>query len=200
MRFLLLISCIICFYLVPGKLGAQPAIPALCNTNDSLGVYNITMEFSKNTLTGLVIFKKTNDSTLRMVLNAEMGPKLLDLELSPSGYKTIYAFKKLNRKRILKTFYEDFGALSGILIRNKDFSIDSSQLAPIFSYNLGKQKKIRYSSELSDVRIVSGKMEDGKSVKTIFHYFYDPATSMISSMKLEHLHFRMVIQLNKISL
>ena len=200
MRFLLLISCIICFYLVPGKLGAQPAIPALCNTNDSLGVYNITMEFSKNTLTGLVIFKKTNDSTLRMVLNAEMGPKLLDLELSPSGYKTIYAFKKLNRKRILKTFYEDFGALSGILIRNKDFSIDSSQLAPIFSYNLGKQKKIRYSSEPSTGRVISGRMEDGKSVKTIFLYFYDPATSMISSMKLEHLHFRMVILLNKISL
>jgi hypothetical protein len=200
MRFLLLISCIICFYLVPGKLGAQPAIPALCKTNDSLGMYNITMEFSKNTLTGLVIFKKTNDSTLRLVLNAEMGPKLLDMELSPKGYKTIYAFKKLKRKRILKTFYEDFGALSGILIRNKDFSIDSSQSSLNFTYNLGRQKKIAYSSELSDVRIVSGKMEDGKSVKTIFHYFYDPATSMISSMKLEHQHFRMVILLNKISL
>ena len=200
MRFLLLISCIICFYLVPGKLGAQPAIPELCKTNDSLGMYNITMEFSKNTLTGLVIFKKTNDSTLRLVLNAEMGPKLLDMELSPKGYKTIYAFKKLKRKRILKTFYEDFGALSGILIRNKDFSIDSSQSSLNFTYNLGRQKKIAYSSELSDVRIVSGKMEDGKSVKTIFHYFYDPATSMISSMKLEHQHFRMVILLNKISL
>jgi hypothetical protein len=200
MRFLLLISCIICFYLVPGELGAQPAIPELCNTNDSLGMYNITMEFSKNTLTGLLIFKKTNDSTLRMILNAEMGPKLLDMELSPTGYKTIYAFKKLNRKRILKTFYEDFGALSGILFRNKASVIDSIQSSLIFTYNLGKQKKITYFSELSNERIISGKMEDGKSVKTIFHYFYDPTTLIISSMKLEHQHFRMVILLNKISL
>ena len=200
MRFLRLISCIICLYLVPGELGAQPAIPALCNTNDSLRMYTITMEFSTNTLTGLLIFKKINDSILRMVVNTEMGPKLLDMELSPTGYKTIYAFKKLNRKRILNTFYEDFGALSGILIRNKDFSIDSSQEDTIFIYNLGKQKKIIYSSEPSMGRIISGKMKDGKSVKTIFHYFYDPATSKISSMKLEHQHFQMVILLNKISL
>ncbi|MDO9254526.1 MAG: hypothetical protein Q7U54_03365 [Bacteroidales bacterium] len=188
------------FCMVWGKLAAQPALPQLFNTNDSIGLYNITMEFSKNTLSGLLILKKTSDSTLRLVLNAEMGPKLLDMELSPKGYKTIYAFKKINRKRILRTFYEDFGALSGILIQNKGFSIDSSQSSLIFTYNLGKQKKIAYSSELSDARIISGKMVDGKSVLTIFHYFYDPATSMISSMKLEHQHFRMVILLNKISL
>jgi hypothetical protein len=197
---LTLISCIIVFCTVWGKVAAQPAIPELFNTNDSIGLYNITMEFSKNTLSGLLILKKTSDSTLRLVLNAEMGPKLLDLELSPTGYKTIYAFKKLNRKRILKTFYEDFGALSGIILRNKHFSIDSGHVGTIFTYNLGKQKKITYSYELSIARIISGKMEDGKSVKTIFHYFYDPTTSIISSMKLEHQHFRMVILLNKISL
>jgi hypothetical protein len=200
MRHLTLISCIIVVCMAWGKLVAQPALPDLCNTTDSIGLYNITMEFSKNTLSGLLILKKTNDSTLRLVLNAEMGPKLLDLELSPTGYKTIYAFKKLNRKRILNTFYEDFGSLSGILIRNKDFVIDSSQIGEIFTYNLGKQKKIVYSSEPSNARIISGKMEDGKSVKTIFNYFYDPATFTISSMKLEHQHFRMVILLNKISL
>jgi len=199
MRFLLLISCIICLNLVPGVLVAQPAIPALCNPNDSLGMYTITMEFSKNTLTGLLILKKINDSTLRMVLNAEMGPKLLDMELSPEGYKTIYAFKKLNRKRILKTFYEDFGSLSGILVRNKNFSIDSSQSSSIFTYNFGKRKKIVYSSEQAKERIISGKMKDGKSVQTIFSYFYDPTTSIITNMKLEHQHFRMVILLNKIN-
>jgi hypothetical protein len=200
MRFLLLISCIICFYLVPGKLGAQPAIPALCNTNDSLGMYTISMEFSKNTLTGLLILKKTNDSTFRMVLNAEMGPKLLDMELSATGYKTIYAFKKLNRKRILRTFYEDFGALSGILIRNKTLSMASDQSSMVFTYDLGGKKRIMYNSQIPTDKITSGKVQDGESAKTIFHYFYDPATSMISSMKLKHQHFRMVILLNKISL
>lgn len=200
MRSLLLISCIIGFCMVSGKLVAQPAMPALCNANDSVGMYNITMEFSKNTLTGLLILKKTTDSTFRLVLNAEMGPKLLDMELSPTGYKTIYAFKKLNRKRILRTFYEDFGALSGILIWNKNFIIDSSQSSPVFTYNLRKQKKIIYNAETTSDRIISGKVQDGNSVKTIFYYFYDPATSGISSMKLEHQHFRMVILLNKINL
>lgn len=199
MRSSLLISCIIGFCMVCGKLVAQPAMPALCNTYDSLGMYNITMEFSKNTLTGLLILKKTSDSTLRLVLNAEMGPKLLDMELSPDGYKTIYAFKKLNRKRILRTFYEDFGALSGLVVWNRKYNFDSSQLTPCYIYDVGRKKKISYFTNTAD-KVVSGKTEDNKSVKTIFHYFYNPTASGISSLKLEHQHFRMVILLNKISL
>ena len=186
--------------MVWSKLVAQPALPELCNTNDSVGLYNITMEFSKSTLSGLLILKKTNDSTLRLVLEAEMGPKLLDLELSPTGYKTIYAFKKLNRKRILRTFYEDFGALSGILVWNKTFITYTSEVASSYSYDLGKQRKVIYYSEPANVRISSGKEENGKSVNTIFYYFYDPSILGVSSMKLEHQHFRMVILLNKISL
>ena len=200
MRRLTLISCILCFCMVWSKLVAQPALPELCNTNDSVGLYNITMEFSKSTLSGLLILKKTSDSTLRLVLEAEMGPKLLDLELSPTGYKTIYAFKKLNRKRILRTFYEDFGALSGILVWNKTFITYTSEVASSYSYDLGKQRKVIYYSEPANVRISSGKEENGKSVNTIFYYFYDPSILGVSSMKLEHQHFRMVILLNKISL
>lgn len=200
MRRFLLISCILCFCMVSVKLVAQPALPELCDANDSLGMYNITMEFSKNTLTGLLILKKTSDSTFRLVLNAEMGPKLLDLELSPDGYKAIYAFKKLNKKRILKTFYEDFGALTGILVRNKTYRIEPGRFSSDYTYDLGKHKMISYSSEPVNKRIISGKTEDGKSVNTIFYYFYDPSTSGVSSMKLEHQHFRMAILLKKISL
>lgn len=200
MRFLPLISCILGFYLVSGKVAAQPAIPEICNNNDSVGLYNITMEFSKNTLSGLLILKKTSDSTIRLVLNAEMGPKLLDMELSPKGYKIIYAFNKLNKKKILKTFYEDFGALSGILIRNKTCVVDSSKLSTIFTFDIAKHRKITYSSESTNLKINSGKVEDGKSVSTIFYYFYGPSNSGISSMKLEHQHFRMLILLNKINL
>lgn len=184
--------------MVWGKLVAQPALPDLCNTNDSVGLYKITMEFSKNTLSGLLILKKTNDSTLRLVLNAEMGPKLLEMELSPMGYKTIYVFKKLNKKRVLRTFYEDFGALSGILVWNKTSILDTSQFPQSFTYNLGKQKKIIYITEPANVRINSGKVMDGKYVNTIFYYFYDPSIFGVSSLKLEHQHFRMVIILNKI--
>lgn len=194
------ISCFIGFCIFSCKLLAQPAMPVLCNTNDSLGFYGITMEFSKNTLTGLLILKKINDSTLRLVLNAEMGPKLLDMELTQNGFKTIYAFKKLNKKRVLRTFYEDFGALSGVLVWNKAFSLDTSLLYSSYNYDLGKQKKIIYCSKPTNVRINSGKVEDGKSVNTIFYYFYEPTNCGISSMKLEHQHFRMVILLNKINL
>lgn len=200
MRYSLLTSCIVGFCMISGNLTAQPVLPPLCNTSDSIGMYTLTMEFSKNTLTGLLILKKTSDSTLRLVLNAEMGPKLLDMELSPDGYKTIYAFKKLNRKRILRTFYEDFSALSGLLIWNRNYNIDSSEVSTFFTYDLKKQKKITYFTNTVADKVVSGQTEDNKSVKTIFYYFYNPSASAISSLKLEHQHFRMVILLNKISL
>ncbi|NOU45985.1 MAG: hypothetical protein HOO86_02875 [Bacteroidales bacterium] len=163
-------------------------------------MYNITLEFSKNTVSGLLILKKTSDSTFRLILNAEMGPKLLDMELLPNEYKTIYAYKKLNKRRILKTFYIDFASLTGILTRNKAYNIDYSRLSTDFTYDLGKKNKIIYSSEPATTRINSGKMEDENSINTIFYYFYDSSTSGISSMKLEHQHFRMVILLKKINL
>jgi hypothetical protein len=186
--------------MLSGKPVAQPSIPVLCSTIDSLGFYNITIEYSKNTFTGLLILKKNNDSTLRLILNAEIGPKLLDMDLTPLGYKTNYVFKKLNKKRILKTFYEDFGALAGILIKDKACVVDSGQLATSFVYDQGKQKKIVYFSDKTTDKITAGRAEERKSAKTIFYYFYNLVTSEISSMRLEHQQFRMVITLNKINL
>lgn len=200
MKYLRLISCIIVFYVYSGALVAQPHSPSLCNPNDSIGFYKVNLEFSRNTLSGLLILKATNDSTLRLILNADMGPKLLDMEISPSGYKIIYAFRKLNKKMIFKTFHEDFGALSGIIIRNKSFVADTGQLAVLYTYNGGKKKKFIYSVDLSTNKYTSGRIEERKSIKTIFYYFYEPTTSEINSMKLEHQHFKMAITLNRISL
>lgn len=199
MKFLVLISWLIGFCTFSGKLVAQPSVPVLCNTTDSLGLYHITIEFSKNTLTGLLILKQTSDSTLRLILNTNMGPKLIDMELSPSGYKTTYIFKKLNNRKILKTFYKDFGAISGILIKNKSCRIDQVRDSTVLTYDTGKKQKIVYYYNRLNGRINSGNVAERKSVKTIFYYFYSPDTSGISSMKLEHQHFRMIFHLNRIN-
>lgn len=198
MKYLKLINFFVVFWMVLGTLSAQSYIPDLYNPRDSIGLYNINVEINKYNFSGLLLLKKTNDSTIRLVMNSEMGPKLLDMELLPSGYKIIYAFKKLNKKRILKIFYEDFGALCCIIIRKKCPIVDNNLSSTEFTFNMGKKRKIIYTADSLSHKFISGRIEERKTSKSIFHYFYAPGTSEISSMKLKHQNFRMTILLNKI--
>lgn len=186
--------------MISGTITAQSYIPDLYNPRDSIGLYNINVEINKYNFSGLLLLKKTNDSTIRLVMNSEMGPKLLDMELSPTGYKIIYAFKKLNKKGVLKIFYEDFGALSCIIIRKKYPIVNNNLSSNEYIFDIGKKRKIIYTADTLSRTFISGRIEERKIIKSIFHYYFVPGTPEISSMKLKHQNFRMTILLNKIGL
>jgi hypothetical protein len=198
MRSFRLINCIIAFIMASGIVSAQAPIPELCNSMDSLGLYNININIHTNHFCGLLLLKRINDSTIRLVMNSEMGPKLIDMVFYPSGYKVLYAFPKLNHKRTLRTFYEDFGALSGILTRKRPFIVENTPDVSCYTYDLRKRMKIIYIVDSLSHKLISGRFEKGKIVKSIFYYLFAPGTTQINSMKIEHQHFKMIISLSKI--
>jgi hypothetical protein len=199
MKYLRLISLITIFWIASGNLIAQSYIPDLYSSKDSTGMYTINVDILTYNFSGLLLLKKMNDTTIRLVMNSEMGPKLLDMVLLPTGYKLNYAFKKLNKKKILKTFYEDFGALSCIFTRRESIVAENYQNAPTHTFDLGKKKKIIYTTDTLLHKITSGRVEAGKTIISAFSYLYTPGTDEIISMKLEHQHFKMVISLDKFS-
>jgi hypothetical protein len=181
-----------------GMLGAQSYMPDLCNSNDSIGLYNINIEINSYHFSGLLLLKKLNDSTIRLIMSSEMGPKLLDMVLLPSGFNVLFALPKLNHKRTLRTFYEDFGALIGILTKKRHFIVENTSDVSCYTYDLKKRMKIIYIVDSLSHKLISGRFEQGKTVKFLFYYLFATGTTQISSMKIEHQHFKMNISLYRI--
>ena len=198
MRFLKLINCMIVFCMANTLIHAQSLFPELFNPQDSTGLYSMNIELGSNHFSGLLLLKKTDDSTIRLVMNSEMGPTLLDMDLLPSAYKVRYAFPKLSNKRILKTFYEDFGALCGIIIRNKCPATTSCGGVTSLSFDMEKKVKLIYTSDSLTHLFVSGRFEEKNTVRSSFYYVLAPGTSKVDSIKLEHFRFAMTISLTKI--
>lgn len=198
MKSLMLINCIIVFCMPSGMLGAQSYMPDLCNSNDSIGLYNINIEINSYHFSGLLLLKKLNDSTIRLIMSSEMGPKLLDMVLLPSGFNVLFALPKLNHKRTLRTFYEDFGALIGILTKKRHFIVENTSDVSCYTYDLKKRMKIIYIVDSLSHKLISGRFEQGKTVKFLFYYLFATGTTQISSMKIEHQHFKMNISLYRI--
>ena len=198
MMLLRLISCITLCCILTWRLSAQPGIPEIVAPADSIGMYRITIDLDTLHFTGLLLLKKSSDSTFRVVMNADMGPKLLDMDIVPSGFKIRYAFPRLNHRRILKILREDFGALTGILNWKKSCVVENKPGSSVSTFDLGRNKKVLYFSNSDLKTFSSGKVEADSQVITEFQYFVVPDASWVSAIKLRHLNFRMNITLDRL--
>ena len=65
--------------------------------DDSVGLYTINYHILNYDFTGLLLFKRMNDSCYRAVLTSEMGPKILDMYLFENDFKLNFAIDQINR-------------------------------------------------------------------------------------------------------
>ncbi|MFZ4520454.1 MAG: hypothetical protein ACOYNC_02040 [Bacteroidales bacterium] len=198
MTFLKLISCIALCCIVSWRLSAQPVMPQIAGPGDSIGMYRIAIDLDTLHFTGLLLFIERSDSTWRVVMNADMGPKLLDMDISSSGFKTRYAFPGLNHRKTLKTLFEDFRALTGILTWKKECMAENNPGSMVLTCHPDRKTKVFYSSSSSMQPISSGTIEVDSRVVSEFQYSFVPGTHKVSTMKMRHLNFRMNITLNRL--
>lgn len=74
-------------------------------------VYKANISVYGNELTGILIVKKTAETTHRVVFTTEFGNKLFDFELSPNHFQLNHIVEELNRPIILRTLENDFRLL-----------------------------------------------------------------------------------------
>jgi hypothetical protein len=178
MKFLWLISLV--FHLLILNIVAQNNCPII-NSSDSTGLYSASLTAYNNNFSGLLFFKKTSDSSIRVALTSEMGPKILDLELYNNHYKVNYAVKQLKKKIILKSLYTDFASIAGIL-----------------KYDTGNERYFKY---LNDSVSNSSKTvlynKNGQELE--ISYFCGNKEQNADSIFLQHFNFKMRIELRKIN-
>lgn len=71
-------------------------------------VYKANVSVYGNDLTGILVFKRVNDKTHRVVLTTEFGNTLFDLEVGPEDHKINSIVDELNRQMLVNVLVSDF--------------------------------------------------------------------------------------------
>ena len=72
-------------------------------------LYNTHVNVVGKHLSGLLLFKRMPDSSMRIVFSSEMGAKFFDFEFGADGaFKVHQVMSQLNKKAVIKTLKNDF--------------------------------------------------------------------------------------------
>lgn len=74
-------------------------------------VYKCQMDIYKNHVSGILILKKINETTHRVVLTSDFGNKLIDFEISENDFKLNYVLPDLDKKIVINFLKNDFQQL-----------------------------------------------------------------------------------------
>lgn len=74
-------------------------------------VYKCQMDIYKNHVSGILIIKKLNETTHRVVLTSDFGNKLIDFEISDNNFKLNYVLPDLDKKIVINFLKNDFQQL-----------------------------------------------------------------------------------------
>lgn len=125
MRYLLLSSLFLLGACTSAYKGLQPkAGDAACVERfrpqySNTVMYNTTVDVVGNHFSGLLLFKKMEDSSMRIVFTNEMGFKFFDFEFDKDGgFTKHYMMAKMDKKAVVKTLRKDFE----MLLLRYDFS------------------------------------------------------------------------------
>ncbi len=156
-------------------------------------VFMTSIDLYGHSVDGLTVFEAKDSATVRILFTTVGGPKLLDLEITPKGYRTIYAIKKLDRKVVLKALQEDFALLSGLYLALPDHNAENNPMEK--QMTVAKNKMAAYSFK-DTLKADKAKMMGKKKMLFDVEYLYD--NDSLEQIVLTHYNFNMKITLNRI--
>ncbi|MCX8522919.1 hypothetical protein OF897_03155 [Chryseobacterium formosus] len=92
-------------------------------------VYKCQMDIYKNHISGILIIKKINETTHRVVMTSDFGNKLIDFEISENDFKLNYVLPDLDKKIVINFLKNDFQKLlKQKYAVNESFENDSTKI------------------------------------------------------------------------
>jgi hypothetical protein len=88
----------------------QTWIPPL-GTHFEKSLFRCVLDISKNHVTGLILIKKTSDSSFRIMYSNEMGMNYFDFEFIRERFIVHYTFPSFSKTSFLKILEDDFRLL-----------------------------------------------------------------------------------------
>lgn len=159
--------------------------------------YNTSVDVAGRHLSGLMLFKKLEDQSQRIVFTNEAGIKFFDFGFDASGKFTVYqALKRLNKKAVVNTFKRDFE----LLLMNKVGSQapvamqDDSTLK--FAFDDGKETDYIITNPECSHLI---KLEKWGRKNVMTEITRQGANTIPDSIQIRHFNFDMTIKMRRLN-
>jgi hypothetical protein len=162
-------------------------------------LFNTGIDVMKKHFSGLMVIKPTGRDTCRVIMITEVGLKVMDLELFPTGgLKVHYIMEPLNKKILIRTLSNDIGMVLMNRLSHKNYEVlqDRKKGDAIFRYRFGRQKNFYYLSDNSPypyyVRQVKG------ITNKVHASFYGNGSWGPDSVNIEHYNLALSVKLHRI--
>jgi len=159
-------------------------------------LFNTQVDITSHHLSGLLLIKKMQGDTTRVVFTNEMGLKYFDFEFTTNNFKVIYCMKKLNKKIIINQLKKNF---SLILMNRTD--LNAYQLVKTDSvkyYKLdGAKDQTYYITDTGCTKIIRMEIVDGEKKKILLHLKGDK-NGMADEIAINYQTFKFDINLKQI--
>jgi hypothetical protein len=160
---------------------------------------NTRIDMLNNHFSGLMVVKPLPNLEYRVVFITEIGLKIWDFEFSPhKPVKVHYIMDALNRKKILKTLFQDIGLMLMTVTENEKPVVlrDRSTGELVFKY---KERGLRYYyHNFTGTGRAANALVASRLIKKAKADFYSSDGFRIDSVKLAHYKVKLRIQLFRI--
>lgn len=158
-------------------------------------VYKCQIEVYKNDISGILIVKKLNETTHRVVLTSDFGNKLIDFEISENDFKLNYVLPDLDKKIIINFLKNDFR-----ILLKKDFSISETLESKDFNIYTSQENKEKYYLFVDRENQLLKKMVYTKNNKEKIDFSFAAKKHIFAdSINLQHKDYKINIKLFQIT-
>lgn len=167
-----------CDKIVMNESDLAPVLPA-----SGIVKYKTSIDVLKNHLTGLLVVKKTDSLTTRIVFVTELGMKMFDFEARGHHIQAVYVFDPLNKPVMIEALKRNFNNLLLLNAYNQEAGKCAKGSRLIFEIKDPKDKSY-YTVEDQDTHAAT--------LQETFHkrkhesrteYTYDKTTGLYSRIK-----------------
>lgn len=167
-----------CDKIVMNENDLAPVVPS-----SGMVKYKTSIDVLKNHLTGLLIVKKTDSLTTRIVFVTELGMKMFDFEAKNNQIQAVYVFDPLNKPLMIEALKRNFNNLLLLNAYNHETGKCTKGSRRIFEIKDAKDKTY-YTVE--DTNTHAGVLQETfhkRKRESRTEYTYDKAIGLYSRIK-----------------
>lgn len=170
------------------------SVPYFSNSETDY-VYKAAIEVYGNNISGILIAKKINDTTHRVVFTTEFGNKLLDFEISESNFKVNSIVDELNKKILINTLKKDFKLiLRNNYIVNEQFEDKNNEVYKSKDENFFNYLYVNKSDGKLNKIVAASKRKEKIKID-----FLSKKNYIADKIVIQHYNLKLRIELNYIN-
>jgi hypothetical protein len=161
--------------------------------------FDATVDVVGNHISGLILFKKMPDGSMRVAFTSKTGLKFFDFEFKPNGdFHVYYVIEQLDKKAVIKTLRKDFEVIMMKSLNNKPVLAFTDHTYNWYAIPNSQKGMDYYVTKPDCSELV--RIENAGRKKALEVRFSNFDSQIPGKIHLRHFTFKMEINLTKLEI